>query len=105
MPGDDLATELEELWAAYLPLTLRRIAVIREAASTADVDADGLEAVRIAAHALVGALGLYGMRDAAAVARGVERRVGAGHHDPELLETAAAELEALVRRPVSLTTS
>ena len=68
MPGGDLATELEALWAAYLPLTLQRIAVIREAASAIEVDADDLEAVRIAAHALVGALGLYGMRDAAAFA-------------------------------------
>ena len=100
--SEDLVGELEELWTHYLPLTRRRIGVIREAARTDRPDELDLEAVRVAAHALVGALGLYGLRGAAAIARDVERRTGAGVHDAAFLESGAAEHEHLVARPVSL---
>ena len=102
MPVDDLAAELEELWVEYLPLTLRRIAVIRDAAGThGSVGAD-METVRLTAHALVGALGLYGLSDAASIARTVEHHVAAGRRDADLLASAADDLEALVRRPLTL---
>lgn len=102
IPVDDLAHELAGLWAEYLPLTLERVAVIRSGAATDSGEPVDLETIRVAAHALVGALGLYGLGDAAAIARTVERHVDSGHRDAELLRTAATELEELVRRPLTL---
>ena len=101
---DHLATELAELWIEYLPLTRQRIGVIRAAASAGSATDDELEAVRVAAHALMGALGLYGLQNGATIAREVERAAGAGTYDAQLFDAAAGALEDLVARPVCLTT-
>ncbi|MEO1063999.1 MAG: Hpt domain-containing protein [Actinomycetota bacterium] len=103
-PGDQLASELAELWSQYLPLTQQRIGIIRAAAVAGSASDDELETVRVAAHALMGALGLYGLQHGAAIAREVERMAGERAYDAQLLDTAAAALDDLVNRPVCLTT-
>ena len=104
-PDEQLTTELEGLWAQFLPLTEQRIDTIRAVTTSTRPDDEALETVRVAAHALVGALGLYGLREAAAIAQEIERRASTGRFDADVFARAADDLTELVHRPITLAAS
>lgn len=89
--ADDLDAEVAALWQRLKPAALERCDVLRRASATAP-DADLLGEARSESHKLAGALGMYGLVEAGALASRIDALVV----DGALSDGRRAEVATLV---------